>query len=140
MHDLNWGFDHGHQATELRAFNISSSMISNEHVHGFSNPPNRLLQNLNFVGCQNIRKVHIPPMAHCWNLLYLNLSLSANFLRASFFYQQISCFLEDAVYASIHPSLSSQPSVYSYVGNDLVPSWLIRLYLLTLISGCNIRV
>ncbi|KAI9106891.1 hypothetical protein K1719_022419 [Acacia pycnantha] len=77
MHDLNWSFNHG-QASELLALNISSSMISNEDVHGSSNPPNRLLQNLNCVGCQNIRKVLIPPMARCWHLLYLNLSLSAN--------------------------------------------------------------
>ncbi|MED6155941.1 F-box/LRR-repeat protein 15 [Stylosanthes scabra] len=37
-----------------------------------------LLQNLNCVGCPNIRKVEIPSRAHCSNLLFLNLSLSGN--------------------------------------------------------------
>ncbi|KAF7830416.1 F-box/LRR-repeat protein 15-like [Senna tora] len=77
MHDLNWGFNHG-QIAELPALNISSGVISNENVHRLSEEPNRLLQSLNCVGCPNVRKVLIPPAAHCFYLLYLNLSLSAN--------------------------------------------------------------
>ncbi|XP_054818807.1 F-box/LRR-repeat protein 15 isoform X2 [Prosopis cineraria] len=77
MHDLNWGYSCG-QITELPAVNISSNMISHEDVHEPCEQPGRLLQNLNCVGCSNIRKVLIPPLAHCYHLLYLNLSLSLN--------------------------------------------------------------
>ena len=72
MHDLNWGCTHG-QVSELPTVHISSGMSSNENVC-----PNRSLQNLNCVGCSNIRKVLIPQIAHCFSLLYLNLSLSTN--------------------------------------------------------------
>ncbi|XP_028777348.1 F-box/LRR-repeat protein 15 isoform X2 [Neltuma alba] len=76
MHDLNWGYSRG-QITELPAVNMSS-MISHEDVLEQSEQSSRLLQNLNCVGCPNIRKVLIPPLAHCYHLLYLNLSLSVN--------------------------------------------------------------
>ncbi|KAK4274541.1 hypothetical protein QN277_017744 [Acacia crassicarpa] len=76
MHDLNWGYSR-EQITELPAANISC-MISHEDVHDPSEQPSRLLKNLNCVGCPNIRKVLIPPLAHCCHLLYLNLSLSVN--------------------------------------------------------------
>ncbi|KAK6129559.1 hypothetical protein DH2020_036717 [Rehmannia glutinosa] len=39
---------------------------------------NRLLQNLNCVGCPNIKRVVIPPTARCFHLSSLNLSLSSN--------------------------------------------------------------
>ncbi|XP_077236336.1 F-box/LRR-repeat protein 15-like [Tasmannia lanceolata] len=62
MHDLDWG-------------------SSGSHFSGLSSTgssPDRLLQNLNCVGCPNIKKVAIPPMARCFHLSYLNLSLSSN--------------------------------------------------------------
>ncbi|KAK8991560.1 hypothetical protein V6N11_062566 [Hibiscus sabdariffa] len=62
MHDLNWG------STASRFENI------NEPVE----QGNRLLQNLNCVGCPNIRKVLIPAAARCFHMSSLNLSLSAN--------------------------------------------------------------
>ncbi|KAI9118289.1 hypothetical protein K1719_010621 [Acacia pycnantha] len=76
MRDLNWGYSR-ERISELPAANISC-MISHEDVHDPSEQPSRLLQNLNCVGCPNIRKVLIPPLAHCCHLLYLNLSLSVN--------------------------------------------------------------
>ncbi|KAK3041749.1 hypothetical protein RJ639_000673 [Escallonia herrerae] len=74
MHDLNWGFI-GDRLSELpNVYGLSSSS-------GVDLPiaqPNRLLQNLNCVGCQNIKKVYLPLMARCLHLSSLNLSLSAN--------------------------------------------------------------
>ncbi|KAL2974327.1 hypothetical protein AAZX31_14G098000 [Glycine max] len=77
MHDLNWGCSRGHIA-ELPGVNVLSIATSHENVHKLSEQPTRLLQNLNCVGCPNIRKVFIPSTAHCSRLLFLNLSLSAN--------------------------------------------------------------
>ncbi|RDX76859.1 F-box/LRR-repeat protein 15, partial [Mucuna pruriens] len=77
MHDLNWGGSRGHIA-ELPGVNVLSIASSHENVHELSEQPTRLLQNLNCVGCPNIRKVFIPSTAHCSCLLFLNLSLSAN--------------------------------------------------------------
>ncbi|GFQ03930.1 F-box/LRR-repeat protein 15 [Phtheirospermum japonicum] len=62
MHDLGWGF---------RIERLSS--LENEDGQA-----NRLLQNLNCVGCPNIKKVVIPPLARCFHLSSLNLSLSSN--------------------------------------------------------------
>lgn len=72
MHDLNWGCTGG-QLSELPSVYTSSENI-NEPI----GQANRLLQNLNCVGCSNIRKVFIPPAARCVHLSSLNLSLSAN--------------------------------------------------------------
>ena len=77
MHDLNWGNSVG-QVSELPAVHITSGMSTSENVYEPNKPPNRLLQNLNCVGCPNIRKVLIPLMARCFHLLFLNLSLSVN--------------------------------------------------------------
>ncbi|CAJ1972903.1 unnamed protein product [Sphenostylis stenocarpa] len=71
MHDLNWG---GH----IAGVNMLSITSSYKNIHELSEQPTRLLQNLNCVGCPNIRKVFIPLAAHCSCLLFLNLSLSAN--------------------------------------------------------------
>ncbi|XP_058108585.1 F-box/LRR-repeat protein 15-like isoform X2 [Magnolia sinica] len=65
MHDLNWGSSGG------RFLELSKSDDSVDQ-------PDRLLQNLNCVGCPNIKKVVIPPAARCLHLSSLNLSLSAN--------------------------------------------------------------
>ncbi|KAL6556702.1 hypothetical protein OROGR_005990 [Orobanche gracilis] len=65
MHDLNWESHRG-RLSETRTFY--------EHM----DQRNRLLQNLNCVGCPNIKKVVIPPMARCIHLSSLNLSLSSN--------------------------------------------------------------
>ncbi|XP_061349571.1 F-box/LRR-repeat protein 15-like [Gastrolobium bilobum] len=77
MHDLNWGGSHG-QIAELPGVNVLSIASSHENAHESSEQPTRLLQNLNCVGCPNIRKVFIPSTAHCSHLLCLNLSLSGN--------------------------------------------------------------
>ncbi|XP_027333810.1 F-box/LRR-repeat protein 15 isoform X3 [Abrus precatorius] len=77
MHDLNWGCSRG-KVAELPGVNILSIASSHENAHELSEQPTRLLQNLNCVGCPNIRKVYIPSTAHCSHLLVLNLSLSAN--------------------------------------------------------------
>ncbi|ESW33047.1 hypothetical protein PHAVU_001G038700 [Phaseolus vulgaris] len=74
MHDLNWGCSRGH----IAGVNVLSITSSYENVHELSEQPTRLLQNLNCVGCLNIRKVFIPLTAHCSCLLFLNLSLSTN--------------------------------------------------------------
>ncbi|KAM4122509.1 hypothetical protein ACB094_01G089000 [Castanea mollissima] len=78
MHDLNWGCSGGGQISELPSIYSSSSMLSPENIHKPIEQANRLLQNLNCVGCPNIRKVFIPPAARCFHLSSLNLSLSAN--------------------------------------------------------------
>ncbi|GMI89366.1 SLOW MOTION [Hibiscus trionum] len=76
MHDLNWGST-GVVFESLNLYN-GSSMFSFENINEPTEQPNRLLQNLNCVGCPNIRKVLIPPAACCFHLSSLNLSLSAN--------------------------------------------------------------
>ncbi|XP_043696934.1 F-box/LRR-repeat protein 15-like [Telopea speciosissima] len=77
MHDLNWGYSGG-QLFELSSFDGSSAICSLEIIQEQIEQPDRLLQNLNCVGCSNIEKVVIPPRARCFHLLSLNLSLSAN--------------------------------------------------------------
>lgn len=77
MHDLNWGFSSG-PISELPSIYNTSGLSSHGDDHELIEQPNRLLQNLNCVGCQNIKKVLIPPMARCTHLSSLNLSLSAN--------------------------------------------------------------
>ncbi|KAM1012923.1 hypothetical protein ACFX13_043694 [Malus domestica] len=70
MHDLNWGSSAGQPSL--------SGMFLPENVQVPIEQPIRLLQNLNCVGCPNIRKVVIPPAARCFHMSSLNLSLSAN--------------------------------------------------------------
>ncbi|OIV96427.1 hypothetical protein TanjilG_09854 [Lupinus angustifolius] len=75
MHDLNWGCRHTcGQIDELGVVNTPFGATP-EKIREASEQSTRLLQNLNCVGCPNIRKVAIP---HCFHLLFLNLSLSAN--------------------------------------------------------------
>ncbi|XP_042508033.1 F-box/LRR-repeat protein 15 isoform X1 [Macadamia integrifolia] len=77
MHDLNWGYSGG-QLFELSSFDDLSAICSSEIIQEPIEQPVRLLQNLNCVGCSNIKKVVIPPRARCFHLSSLNLSLSAN--------------------------------------------------------------
>ncbi|KAJ6743359.1 hypothetical protein OIU85_017328 [Salix viminalis] len=77
MHDLNWGCSGG-QLSELPGKISSPASFSHENIPVPIEQPNRLLQNLNCVGCPNIRKVVIPAVALCLHLSSLNLSLSAN--------------------------------------------------------------
>lgn len=76
MHDLNWGSGGG-QLLET-VYQSSVDMFTCENINEPIEQANRLLQNLNCVGCPNIRKVLIPPAACCYHLSSLNLSLSAN--------------------------------------------------------------
>ncbi|KAK0572047.1 hypothetical protein LWI29_025371 [Acer saccharum] len=86
MHDLNWGSTGG---LPFEPPSVYSSYVnfSHENIHGSAEQRNRLLQNLNCVGCQNIRKVLIPPQARCFHLSSLNLSLSANLKEVD-----VACF------------------------------------------------
>lgn len=77
MHDLNWGFSGG-PISELPSISDPSGMFSSESNHEAIQQSNRLLQNLNCVGCPNIKKVLIPPAARCFHLSSLNLSLSVH--------------------------------------------------------------
>lgn len=77
MHDLNWGCTSGQLPKPPTIYN-SSSMFSPGNMSESIGQANRLLQNLNCVGCSNIRKVFIPPAARCLHLSSLNLSLSVN--------------------------------------------------------------
>uniref|UniRef100_A0A5B6YK04 Putative F-box/LRR-repeat protein 15 n=1 Tax=Davidia involucrata TaxID=16924 RepID=A0A5B6YK04_DAVIN len=86
MHDLNWGFS-GDQLSELPGIYGSSDLSSQDDAHLTIEQPNRLLQNLNCVGCPNIKKVLIPPVARCFHLSSLNLSLSANLKEVD-----VACF------------------------------------------------
>ncbi|KAK9131374.1 hypothetical protein Sjap_011861 [Stephania japonica] len=76
MHDLNWS-SNSERFSDLsrvdESFDTSLEIIS-EPIE----PADRLLQNLNCVGCPNIKKVVIPAVARCLHLSSLNLSLSAN--------------------------------------------------------------
>ncbi|KAE8735266.1 F-box/LRR-repeat protein 15 [Hibiscus syriacus] len=76
MHDLNWGSTASQ--FEFRGVHDGSSTFSFENINEPVKQGNRLLQNLNCVGCPNIRKVLIPPEARCFHMSSLNLSLSAN--------------------------------------------------------------
>ncbi|XP_068661966.1 F-box/LRR-repeat protein 15-like isoform X2 [Aristolochia californica] len=71
MHDLDWG-------SRGPCFSDLSTTDNPQNCHVSIEPADRLLQNLNCVGCPNIKKVVIPPLAHCFHLSTLNLSLSAN--------------------------------------------------------------
>ncbi|KAL4195823.1 hypothetical protein AMTRI_Chr04g243000 [Amborella trichopoda] len=70
MHDLDWSTSSGRH---FKCEDLERSDVDSQDVQ-----PNRLLQNLNCVGCPNIKKVVIPLSARCLNLSSLNLSLSAN--------------------------------------------------------------
>ncbi|CAH9127401.1 unnamed protein product [Cuscuta epithymum] len=71
MHDLDWGGNGISHTASTFASAVCGIRITNKQL------TNRLLQNLNCVGCPNIKKVVIP-MARCFLLSSLNLSLSAN--------------------------------------------------------------
>lgn len=77
LHDLDWGSDHDDMLPE-----ISTSYGSLGHYSSRSvlpgNQSNTLLQNLNCVGCPNIKKAVIPAAIRCIHLSSLNLSLSSN--------------------------------------------------------------
>uniref|UniRef100_A0A1J3K3K4 F-box/LRR-repeat protein 15 n=1 Tax=Noccaea caerulescens TaxID=107243 RepID=A0A1J3K3K4_NOCCA len=72
MHDLDWG------STNVQLFDYFGGYSSSENAQEPAETANRLLQNLNCVGCPNIRKVLIPPAARFYHLSSLNLSLSVN--------------------------------------------------------------
>ncbi|GER32569.1 F-box/LRR-repeat protein, partial [Striga asiatica] len=72
MHDLEWG-------SRMENFSSRNTISgSDESLPEDVDQANRLLQNLNCVGCPNIKKVVIPRMAGCVHLSTLNLSLSSN--------------------------------------------------------------
>ncbi|CAA3027282.1 F-box LRR-repeat 15 [Olea europaea subsp. europaea] len=77
MHDLNWGF-HSDMSSEMLTYYWSFDPSSLGDVFLPTEHSDRLLQNLNCVGCPNIKKVVIPPMARFVKLSSLNLSLSTN--------------------------------------------------------------
>ncbi|KAL0872687.1 hypothetical protein Bca101_022392 [Brassica carinata] len=72
MHDLDWG------STNVQLFDYFGVYSSSGNTQEPAETANRLLQNLNCVGCPNIRKVWIPPAARFYHLSSLNLSLSVN--------------------------------------------------------------
>lgn len=76
MHDLNWGLT-GDQLSHIPSVSIAPYGSSLGEQQLPNEQPKRLLENLNCVGCPNIRKVVIP-MAQGFLLSSLNLSLSAN--------------------------------------------------------------
>ncbi|XP_075508242.1 F-box/LRR-repeat protein 15 isoform X1 [Primulina tabacum] len=76
MHDLDWEF-HRDKRSAVNTFYWSFDS-SSEKGPLQKDQADRLLQNLNCVGCPNIRKVVIPPAAGCFHLSLLNLSLSSN--------------------------------------------------------------
>ncbi|MBA0868614.1 hypothetical protein Goshw_016326, partial [Gossypium schwendimanii] len=76
MHDLNWGSSDSR--IEFLSVHNESTMFYFENINEPVKQGNRLLQNLNCVGCPNIREVVIPPAARCFHMSSLNLSLSTN--------------------------------------------------------------
>ncbi|XVF48748.1 hypothetical protein PTKIN_Ptkin03bG0214400 [Pterospermum kingtungense] len=77
MHDLNWSST-GDRLFDSISRHSRSGVLSFENINEPIEQANRLLQNLNCVGCPNIRRVLIPPAARCFHLSSLNLSLSTN--------------------------------------------------------------
>ncbi|GJZ77636.1 F-box/LRR-repeat protein 15 [Tanacetum coccineum] len=71
MHDLNWSFSVAHPY-------LSMMPSEDDPLPFHAEQPQRFLQNLNCVGCPNIKKVLIPSAAHFSHLSSLNMSLSAN--------------------------------------------------------------
>ncbi|XP_028076765.1 F-box/LRR-repeat protein 15-like isoform X1 [Camellia sinensis] len=86
MHDLNWGLNSG-QLSELPSICGSSDFSSLDELPLPIEQADRLLQNLNCVGCPNVKKVLIPPAARCFHLSSLNLSLSTNLKEVD-----VACF------------------------------------------------
>lgn len=76
MHDLDWGF--GDNQNPEMSYSHALSGASSHDVELPNKEPSRMLQQLNCVGCPNIKKVVIPHTAQCFYLSSLNLSLSAN--------------------------------------------------------------
>ncbi|KAH1056879.1 hypothetical protein J1N35_034944 [Gossypium stocksii] len=76
MHDLNWGS--ADSRFEFLSVHNGSTMFYFENINEPVKQGNRLLQNLNCVGCPNTREVLIPPAARCFHMSSLNLSLSTN--------------------------------------------------------------
>ncbi|PIN23995.1 Leucine rich repeat protein [Handroanthus impetiginosus] len=77
MHDLDWGS----RVESLSLMSTSPGLHDSSSLGNVLLPQdqaNRLLQNLNCVGCPNIKKVVIPRTAKCCHLSSLNLSLSSN--------------------------------------------------------------
>ncbi|XP_051151583.1 F-box/LRR-repeat protein 15-like isoform X2 [Andrographis paniculata] len=74
MHDLDWGF-HRHKQSEMITV-----------YENYEDQPIRLLENLNCVGCPNIKKVIVPPVAsNCNSLEILKLNcprLTSLFLQS----------------------------------------------------------
>ncbi|KAG6608338.1 F-box/LRR-repeat protein 15, partial [Cucurbita argyrosperma subsp. sororia] len=85
MHDLNWDCSIRQLSSSGTPLPLGPATI--DDIEKPVAQPNRLLQNLNCVGCQNIRKVLIPPAARCFHLSSLNLSLSANLKEVD-----VSCY------------------------------------------------
>lgn len=75
MHDLDWGSPIERLSLVSTSYGSFDSPLENAMPQ---DQTDRLLQNLNCVGCPNIRKVVIPPTARCFHLSSLNLSLSSN--------------------------------------------------------------
>ncbi|KAH9321095.1 hypothetical protein KI387_015734 [Taxus chinensis] len=87
MYDLDWGLEAGKLYNDTCIDNAVSVHTGHTGVNEFENSfdwmdaeriQDRLLENLNCVGCSNIKKVTIPASAFCLHLSSLNLSLSAN--------------------------------------------------------------
>lgn len=103
MHDLNWGCSIGQLS--LSGIPIPLGQATFDEIEEPIAQPNRLLQNLNCVGCQNIRKVLIPPAARCFHLSSLNLSLSSNLKEVDVSCYNL-CVLNLRLYSTPHPRLT----------------------------------
>ncbi|KAL8054440.1 hypothetical protein ABFX02_05G137500 [Erythranthe guttata] len=78
MHDLDWGSPIDDRLFAMSTFHEAFDSPLEKVNQPVQYQDDRLLQNLNCVGCPNIRKVVIPPSAGCFHLSSLNLSLSSN--------------------------------------------------------------
>ncbi|XP_057832760.2 F-box/LRR-repeat protein 15 isoform X2 [Cryptomeria japonica] len=87
MYDLDWGLEAArlYNCTSIdNAVSVHTGQTSTDELESSSDwmdderIQDRLLENLNCVGCPNIKKVTIPASACCLHLSSLNLSLSAN--------------------------------------------------------------
>lgn len=126
MHDLNWSSNSG-QFSELSSVDESSG-TSLENVTEPIELPDRLLQNLNCVGCPNIKKVVIPAVARCLHLSSLNLSLSANLKEVD-----VACFN----LGFLNLRCCFQPSLILLFGSVKILFFDCSFFFLVLCSNCS---
>ncbi|KAL9230483.1 hypothetical protein vseg_005826 [Gypsophila vaccaria] len=128
VHDLNWG-------SMVPSSYQPPAIASNQSINELIQLPHRLLQNLNCVGCPNIKRVFLPSTAHCIYLSSLNLSLSVNLKEVDIACSNL-CFLNLSNCSSLEslrlecPKLTSLFLQSCNVDEETVESAISRCFVL----------